>query len=54
MATTGTANKGEMDIKAHQKTWSGFLTMSWWTIGIIIVALVLMATFLLHSPPRPM
>lgn len=54
MATTETANKGAMDIKAHQQTWGGFITVSWWTIGIIIVILALLGTFLLHSPPRPM
>lgn len=54
MATTTTASKGEMDIKAHQKTWDGFLTTTWWTIGIIVVILALLGFFLLHSPPRPM
>lgn len=54
MAATETANKGAMDIQAHQQQWSTFLTTTWWTIGIIIVTLALLATFLLHSPPRPM
>ncbi len=54
MATIRTGEKGTMDIKAHQQTWSGFLALSWWTIGIIIVILALLGAFLLHSPPRPM
>lgn len=38
---------GEMDISEHQRTYAGFMTLSKWATGGIIVLLVIMAATLL-------
>jgi len=38
---------GEMDISSHQQTYSAFMSVSKWSIGGIVVLLVVMAATLL-------
>ena len=38
---------GEMDISQHQGTYDGFMSLSKWAIGGVIVLLVVMAATLL-------
>ena len=39
--------RGEMDISMHQGTYAGFMTLTKWSIGAIVVVLGLMAVGLL-------
>jgi hypothetical protein len=34
---------GKMDIRAQEKTYAGFIRMSTWAAGIVIMVLVIMA-----------
>ena len=38
--------EGEMDITEQQKTFTGFMKFSTWTVVVILVSLVLMAIFI--------
>jgi hypothetical protein len=49
MAHESEYQHGSMDISAHKKAYSGFLTGSKWTFGFILLIMVLLALFRTHG-----
>ncbi|MEI7933219.1 MAG: aa3-type cytochrome c oxidase subunit IV [Alphaproteobacteria bacterium] len=49
MAHKSDYQPGYMDITAHKKAYSGFLTGSKWTFGFVMLIMVFLALFRTHG-----